>query len=223
MNGSTLTAVRTGGVGAVAVKHLSPHEVGHIGLVGTGLQGLHVLWMTSMVRNIKQFNIFNFDAEQTELFCIRLAEKVPHAKIYITDSKNDLLSKSEVVITATNSSTPVLPEDVSLLMKKTYICIGSYRPVMGELPRTIYSLISKIYIDVEYARNESGDVAYPLERDILTDDDVVLLKDVIYGKSLVEDTTKIFKSVGMALFDLTVSNYIYQSALEKKIGTNINL
>ena len=43
LNGSTLTAIRTGGVGAVAAKYLTPSDTNHIGLVGTGVQGLHVL------------------------------------------------------------------------------------------------------------------------------------------------------------------------------------
>jgi len=223
LNGSTLTALRTGGVGAVAIKYLTPNDINCIGLVGTGVQGLHVLWMLSHVRNIKQFNIFNYNTHQTELFCSQLEEKVPHTKIYITDSTKDLLNKSKAIITATDSPNPVLPEDISLLENKTYICIGSFRPIMGELPRSIYTLVNKMYIDVEYAKNESGDVTYPLEQGILKEDDVILLNNVIYGKTTVNEGIKIFKSVGMALFDLTTSNYIYQSALEKKIGTMINL
>jgi ornithine cyclodeaminase/alanine dehydrogenase-like protein (mu-crystallin family) len=223
LKGSTLTALRTGGIGAVAAKYLTQKNASHIGLVGTGVQGLHVLWMISHVRHSKQFNIFNYDAIQTELFCVQLAEKVPYAKIHITDSKRDLLDISEVIVTATNSPSPVLPEDIALLKNKVYICIGSFSPVMGELPRSIYSLVNKMYIDVEYAKYESGDVSYPLEQGILKDEDVILFNEVIFGKIPDNNSTKIFKSVGMALFDLTTSLYTYQSALEKNTGTIINL
>jgi len=223
LNGSTLTAIRTGGIGAVAAKYLSQSDTHYIGLIGTGVQGLHVVWMLSYVRQIKEINIYNFDTKQTELFCVQLTEKVPQTKIHITDSKKDLLSKSEVIITATNSPTPVLPDDISILKNRVYICIGSFKPVMGELPRSIYSLVKKMYIDVEYAKYESGDVSYPLEQGILKDEDVILFNEVIFGKIPDNNSTKIFKSVGMSLFDLTTSLYTYQSALEKNTGTIINL
>jgi len=223
LNGSTLTALRTGGIGAVAAKYLTNSNAANIGLIGTGVQGMHVLWMLSHVRQVQQFNIFNYDPKQTELFCSKLGEKVPHVKIHITESKKDLLSKSEVIITATNSPTPVLPDDISILKNKVFICIGSFRPVMCELPRSIYSLVKNIYIDVEYAKNESGDVAYPLESGILKDEDIILLNEIISRTVKRNDGTIIFKSVGMALFDLTSSNIIYQSALAKNIGTTVSI
>jgi ornithine cyclodeaminase len=223
LNGSSVTALRTGAVGAVAAKYLTNHDAKNIGLVGTGVQGLHVLWMLSYVRKIKQFNIYNYDTKQTDLFCNKLADKVPNVKIQINDSKVDLLNESEIIVTATNSPIPVLPDDVSILKNKVYICIGSYKPVIGELPRSIYSLVNRIYVDVEHAKRESGDVSYPLEKGILKDEDIILLNRFVSSKLSENTSTTIFKSVGMALFDLTTANYIYRSALKKNIGLEINI
>jgi ornithine cyclodeaminase len=49
------------------------------------------------------------------------------------------------------------------------------------------------------------------------------MNKIILGKHKPNNETRIFKSVGMALFDLTVSHTIYQSAIEKNIGMNISL
>jgi ornithine cyclodeaminase len=101
--------------------------------------------------------------------------------------------------------------------------MGSFKPVMGELPRTIYPLVKNIYVDVDYARKESGDVSWPLNKKLLKNEDIVQMSEVILGEHKPKNGTRIFKSVGMALFDLTVSNAIYQTALDNKIGINISL
>ena len=43
MNGSVLTAMRTGAVGGVALRYLAPEDAASVGLVGCGMQGLHQL------------------------------------------------------------------------------------------------------------------------------------------------------------------------------------
>ena len=34
--------------------------------------------------------------------------------------------------------------------------------------------------------------------------------------------TTLYKSVGMALFDIFVANYIYEKAIEEKVGTQLD-
>ena len=223
MNGGTLTAIRTGAVGAVAVKYLADENSRTVGIIGTGTQGLHLLWFISRVLHVDQFYIFNYKTWQTQKFISELEKKIPEVKTVVVDDKEELVNRSDVIVTATTSPTPVLPEIPELLKGKLYVCMGSFKPVMGELPRSIYQMVKNIYVDVDYAKKESGDVAWPLENNLLNNEDIIEFKKVIHGEFDARHETRIFKSVGMALFDLTVSHAIYQSALEKKIGTDISL
>jgi ornithine cyclodeaminase len=223
MNGSALTAIRTGAVGAVAAKYLADENLRTVGLIGAGVQGLHALWFISGARQVDQFYLFNYRTEQSEKFKSDLEDKVPGAKIKFIDNKEELLKKCQVIVTATTSATPVLPENPGLLEGKLYICLGSFKPVTGELPRTIYPLVKNIYVDVDYAKKESGDVSWPLQNKFIKDEDIIQISEVIAGKQKILDETRIFKSVGMALFDLTVSRAIYQTAIEKNIGINVLL
>ena len=51
MNGSALTAMRTGAVGGVALRYLAPEGcLPPVGLVGCGMQGLHQLLYACEVR-----------------------------------------------------------------------------------------------------------------------------------------------------------------------------
>jgi ornithine cyclodeaminase len=223
MNGSTLTAIRTGAVGAVAAKYLADENSRAVGLVGAGVQGLHVLWFISSMWKIDQFYLFNYRKAQSEKFKKDLEDKIPGVNIKLIDDKEELLRKCQIVITATTSPTPVLPEKPEMLEGKLYICLGSFKPVTGELPRAIYPLVKNIYVDADYAKNETGDVFWPLQKKVLQHEDIIQLSQVIIGKHKILDKTRIFKSVGMALFDLTVSRAIYQAANEKNIGTKVLL
>ena len=223
MNGSVLTAIRTGAVAAVATKYLAAENFRTVGLVGAGVQGLHALWLISGLQQIDQFYVFNYNIEQSKKFESEFKHKAPGVKIKFVDSKEELLQKCQVIVTATTSPTPVLPEKPELLKGKLFICLGSFKPVTGELPRTIYPLVNKIYVDVDYARNESGDVSWPLMKNLLKDEDIIQLSEVIFREYEIQDETRIFKSVGMALFDLTVSKAIYKAAIENEIGTKVHI
>ena len=51
MNGSVLTAMRTGAVGGVALRYLAPEDAASVGLVGCGIQGLQIfICMTHTLR-----------------------------------------------------------------------------------------------------------------------------------------------------------------------------
>ena len=66
MNGSALTAMRTGAVGGVALRYLAPEDAASVGLVGCGIQGLHQLLYACEVRPIT--NIYLYDAYVNALF-----------------------------------------------------------------------------------------------------------------------------------------------------------
>lgn len=222
LDGGAVTAIRTGAVGAVAAKYLHPKDHASIGLIGTGVQGLHLLWMISTVKTVDTFYLFNYKSRQTEVFINQLQKKIPQANLMVVERKEELIKNSDIIVTATTSASPVLPDIPELLEEKLYVCIGSYRTDMGELPRKIYSIIDNMYIDIHYAMKESGDVSWALKNGLLLESDIVPLSKLITGAHRPIDRTRVFKSVGMALFDLTVSKEIFRTAKKKKIGTELN-
>jgi len=134
------------------------------------------------------------------------------------------LENSQVVITATNAHTPVLPEKPELLEGKCFIGIGSYKPNMREFPDSLFPLLEEVFIDTEFGKEESGDLAVPLKNNWISENQVFTLGKILIGqKKVTQRTTTFFKSVGMALFDLVVSDLIYKKALEKGMGIEFDL
>ncbi|MCG4587271.1 hypothetical protein L0P56_17490, partial [Anaerosalibacter bizertensis] len=95
---------------------------------------------------------------------------------------------------------------------------------MREYPDALISVLNKVYIDTEFAKEETGDLSNPLERGLLKDNQIETLGNyILYEKNkeeIIKGTTW-FKSVGMALFDIVVAQLIYNKAKEKGIGQEI--
>ncbi len=133
-----------------------------------------------------------------------------------------MVANSEVVVTATTSTTPVIPDDKKLIKGKHFIGIGSYQPDMRDFPDALFELLNTVLIDTGHATGESGDVRIPLETGMITEDQIVRIGRVINKEAEIDTSrTTFFKSVGMALFDLLTAEMIYKKALEKGLGTEV--
>ncbi len=220
MEGSTLTAYRTGAVGSCGIKHTTPENVTTLGIVGTGIQGYYQCMYACKIRNIKQITVFDIFKDKAEEFKKRLDDALPNVSIRVADSTEELLNNSEVIVTVTTSPKPVLPNDADLLRGKHFLGIGSYKPTMQEYPQALFEIVDDIFIDVEFAKEETGDLINPLREGWIKENQIHTLGKYL-DKEINVDGTTFYKSVGMALFDITVADYIYNKA--KKLGIGIEL
>lgn len=221
LDGAGLTALRTGAVSGVAIRHTAPEYTESLGLIGAGVQGYQQVLFACKARNIKRVYIFDLLAEKVNSLSEQLRLVLPHVRFAQCGSVEELLADAKIVITATPSEQPVLPDDVELLRDKCYIGIGSYKPEMREFPKALYGLVDQVLIDTSHSLEESGDLITPLKNGWITDNQIVRFSLYLEGgnKRSPGKKTTLFKAVGMALFDLVVAELIYRKALEKNIGT----
>ncbi|MFM9911451.1 MAG: ornithine cyclodeaminase family protein [Chitinophagaceae bacterium] len=223
MNAEKLTALRTGAVGAIGIKYTTPAAIDSVGLIGCGIQGVHQAIFACSVRNIKQ--IFAFDNVQTCVGKLVAIVNKHHPTVHVVpcSSAKEVLDKTTVIITATTSSGAILPNDTSLLEGKHFIGIGSYKPTMQELPDHVFSLAKQLVIDSEFARRETGDIINPIQKGLLKDEDVFTIGKLITGERTINiNETTVYKSAGMALYDLFAAEAMYKKAVEENIGTTID-
>ncbi len=226
IDGKYLTALRTGAVGGVGVRHTTPDSINSVGLVGAGVQGFYQLLYACKARNIEKIKVFDMFKDKIPSFINKLKEELPTIEITKADSIEELLKESELIITTTTANDPVLPENKEMLKGKHFIGIGSYKPNMREYPEAIFSLLDEIYIDTEDALEETGDLLYPLNNEIFKRDNIRHFSNYLISegnKDKIKGKTTFFKSVGMALFDITVSKLIYKNAKEAGVGQRITL
>jgi len=221
-DGGKLTALRTAAVGATSIKYLSNQNASVLGIVGLGAQGIHVAIMTAQVRPIKRIMIFNYHSIQSIAFAGHI-KQVLGIEVITCKDINDLAKRSEIIITATNSTSPVLPDDIALYQKQCICAIGSYTPEMQELPNAVFEKATKLYCDTLHAKQETGDIINPLKLGLIEEEEISTIASLIKSNTIIEDEFTCFKSVGMALFDLFVAKAFYKSANDKGIGQIMKL
>jgi ornithine cyclodeaminase/alanine dehydrogenase-like protein (mu-crystallin family) len=224
MDAKKITALRTGAAGGLAVSYLSNLGSKTLGIVGAGMQGLYLALFASATRDIEHIYLYDTYRKEAGSFAGNL-EKMLGRSILCTlcDDASELLKNSEIVITATTSMTPVLPNDSVLLANKCFVGVGSYSPSMREYPAAIWNVVDTVYVDLEYAMKESGDLSQPLEEGSLKRERVKKIGSLIGGPVIPppEGKSNFFKTVGMSLVDLTTAAVIYKNALERGIGQRI--
>lgn len=217
-DGTYLTAVRTGAIGGNAVRHLAKQNVKTLAVIGTGVQGFYQTLAACEERNFEQIHVYNRTKGEKVSKFIKKLKGALHSNIKISEKQTpeETIKDADVVIAATNSNAPVLPDDSSLLKNKLFIGIGSFQPKMNEFPLSFFDNVDHILVDSEDAIKESGDLIKPLEEGKIVRDDIQTLASFIKNPTFdveSKDKTIFFKSTGMALFDAVSAADIYNASL----------
>ena len=223
MDASVLTGLRTGAVAATGIRYLSGPDVRSLGIIGAGTQAYYQAIMASQVRSFNRIYISDLDRSRAEKLASSLAPELD-AEMIIAATNEELVTASEVVITATTSFHPVIPSDKDILIGKTFVGIGSFKPAMREIPEELFHLVDRVYVDSRQASQESGDLIYAIKAGLIAEEKIFTLGKLI-NQSLrpSRQSTSFFKSVGMALFDLLVAEKIYGLARSQGAGIEIDI
>ena len=213
MDAQEITALRTGALGGISMKYLTDENASTIGIIGTGVQGFSHLQAACAVRPISKVYIYSRDEDNVNRYIEKVNKDFPELKIeYIADE--ELIRRSHIIVTATSSKTPVLPEvPIEDLAEKHIVGCGSFRPYMQEIPDYIFKQLDEVYVDTITALRESGDMIRAEEIGIKTEN-FVTLEDLILNSSQFNSKKKeltVFKSVGMSIFDLVTAIRVYQN------------
>lgn len=222
LNAAALTARRTGAVGALALTWIAPADVDRVGIVGTGVQGTWQAIFACAVRPIRTVCFVARSDESAQRFVKTVAPRLPAVKLVRCKDAAELVAACPVVIAATTSTDPVLPSEPALLDGKHFISVGSFRPAMQELPNAVYELAQCVVVDSDQALHEVGDLINPLAAGVLREEHVYHLAQLVTGARSVDvRRTTVFKSVGMALYDLYAASALVAEA--ERIGRGTTL
>lgn len=224
VDASSVTALRTGAVGALGVKYTTPAATASIGIVGAGVQGAWQAIAACAVRPIRAVFVVRRTAAGLERFRATLGAHVPGVRVVACESAPEVLARTAVIVTATTSADPVLPDDATLLAGRHFIAIGSYERHMRELPDAVFRLAGHLVLDSEFARHEVGEAVRPVQQGILADADLFTIGELASGRRTLDvAATTAYKSAGMALYDLYVAKALYEAARRRGVGQEVVL
>jgi ornithine cyclodeaminase len=216
LEGGILTAMRTAAVTAAGIKHLSPLNCHSLGIIGTGVQGIYQALFACSVRKIDEIWAFDKDSSNLEKFAVDLNLKYPDIRVHLADDSGIVALNSQVIISATNSRNPVFKNSKELFSGKTFVGIGSYKPDCREFPEQLFRQIDQIFVDTMDGKNESGDLITPVRNNWIADENIFPIGSLKSGNILLaENTTRLFKTVGSAIFDLFAAKLLYEKHIDK--------
>lgn len=107
LDNSYLTDLRTGLAGAVAAKYLAPTEVETVGVIGTGVQARYQVQCLALLRSFRKVVIWGRSEDKARTYAAEMGEKHGY-EVKIAATPDEVVQKSQVVITATASSAPLV-------------------------------------------------------------------------------------------------------------------
>jgi len=220
-----LGRIRTGAASGVATQFLARLDAARVGVIGTGRQARTQLEAVAAVRSIRSVRVFGRDAEQRRAYAREMTGKLGF-EVEAVESAEAAVRGSDIVITATSARDPVLHGE--WLEPGAHVnAIGANMLNRRELDDESLSRAALITVDsIEQAREEAGDLVHGLQATGGEWDSIIELHDIVAGarpgRKSASDIT-IFKSSGIALWDVISAGYIYEQALGVGHGRRIPL
>lgn len=225
LEGSSLTAIRTGAGSGVAIDLLARKDSKVAAIFGAGVQGRTQLEAACAVRKIEKAWIYDSDANRAEAFAREMAGKgsLP-ADLKPASSPRQAVQDADIICTATTALMPVFA-DADLKPGAHISAIGSYTPEMAEVPpETIVR--ARVFVDSRSAvLAEAGDLIQPIQKDLITEAHVrAELGEIILGRKAGRESDSeitYFKSVGVAVQDAIAAQLALKNAKARGLGREV--
>jgi alanine dehydrogenase len=208
---------RTGAASGVAAKFLARPGATGLGLIGAGLQAeMQLRAIRAALPAIEDVVVYSRTPETREAFAQRFDAEA-------TESAQEAAAQA-VVVTITNSRDPVLRGD--WLCPGALVCAaGANRPQARELDNTVLQRAAFVCCDsVDDAKIESGDLIEPVQQGVLDWLEVHELAEVVSGQvhgRQADDDIVVFKSNGIAAWDLAIGAVAIERARERGVGREL--
>jgi ornithine cyclodeaminase len=224
VEGTALTAWRTGAASGAASDLLANAEVGEAAVIGAGPQARTQIMAIDCVRSIERIRVYSRTADGVRA----LVEKLqPHVSATLVPafSSSEAVRDAGLICTATSSATPVISGD--LVAPGTHInAVGSYTEAMQEIDAATVGQATVFVDSREAAGEEAGDLLAAVRAGVTRAQDWTELGRVVTGmapgRTSSEEVT-LFKSVGLAVQDIAVASEALSRARSQGLGREVVL
>lgn len=218
-----LGQMRTGAATGVATKLLAREDARAVGIIGTGVQAKTQLEAIVAERKVERVFAFGRDANRREKFAEEMSAKLG-VPVKAEANAEETARQSEILVTATTSKEPVLKG--AWLRPGMHInAIGANFPEKRELDAEAIARADAIFVDsCEQSKMEAGDLIQAFrenpERWNKVRELSTLFTSRVAGRGSPDQIT-IFKSNGIAIQDVVTAGKVYELALERNLGKQV--
>ncbi|HWZ86697.1 MAG TPA: ornithine cyclodeaminase family protein [Thermoanaerobaculia bacterium] len=225
IDATSVTAVRTAAVTALATRLLAREDAGDLALVGSGVQARTHLEALLLVRKIRRVRVASKTPDRARSFAERESKR--HG-VGITPcaSAREAVEGADIVCTLTSSREPVVRGE--WLAPGAHVnAVGSSVASARELDAAAVSR-ARLFVDRrEAALAEAGDFLLARSEGAVTDAHILAeLGEVVIGSAPGRTSPSeltLFKSVGLAIEDVAAAQHIHGKARGSGFGRFLEL
>lgn len=210
--GEAIGVMRTGAIGGVAIKYMTPPNASTLALIGTGRQAFAQLQMIAAVRPLKEVRVYSRSQANRTAFCQQASTSFPNLNIFALDNAESAIRGAQIVVGATTTKTPVIQGD--------WLMDGAHVSTLGTKGRNTREVDSTLVDGAVWIASDSPEQAIDYsDGTILDGTDKILfdLADIVSGKIQRPDKggTSLFMSAGLAGTEVALAAYLFEQVGQK--------
>jgi len=215
MDGTHITAIRTGGTAAVAARVLAREDASVLAILGAGAQGRSHLETFPRIRKFREIRIASRSPERAQALAAR------HTQALAVASFEDAVRGADVVACCTDAREPILRRDWLHPGVHVSAVGGTFGP---ELDRETVAA-ARVFVEWRGAvTNAPPAGAHELQG--LDPESVTEVGEVLAGRKpgrQSRDEITLYKSTGHAVEDAATARLVYDRACDMGVGVRLPL
>jgi alanine dehydrogenase len=209
-----LGQIRTGAASAVATEKMARTDAGKVALIGTGRQARTQALALKAVGMLSELSVFARDRAKLATFCAALGKELGQP-VRAAASAEAAVAGADIVVTATNSATPVLMND--WLAPGTHVnAMGANAANRREIdPEIVLRASLVVTDDIAQAKAEAAEFIDLAKAGRFDWSKVKPLHEVVAAPRAARDASAVtlFKSLGVGLEDVAAASIVYDRAM----------
>jgi ornithine cyclodeaminase/alanine dehydrogenase len=225
MDGSYITAIRTACASAVATKALANAGTAVLGILGAGVQARAHIQALTRVRKIERIKIYSPSGTSASRVK-KDFEPIVKIAIDVAGSAEEAVRSADLLVTGSTAKEPIVKSE--WLKAGVHInAVGSHRPDYREIDGPVVARAKVVVDSREAIMAECGDILLAIKEKIIDENHLYgeigeILAGIKAGRASADEIT-LYKSVGIAIQDVATAKLVYRKALERSVGTNVQI
>ena len=220
MDGTLITAVRTGAAAGVAAKYLARPDSKIAAFIGAGVIGRTTLEAIGLsVPGLSEFRIFDLNETKAQSLAAEFADRW-HTRV--VGNVPEAVAEADIIATMTTTRQPFI--------KAAWLREGCFVAAMGKNEFEAQALLeaNRLVVDEweQFKYYQPAILAQLYQAGQLPEGDVVNLREIILNRipGRTADADRVhFLSFGLACEDLVVAERVYQTATSMGLGQSLSL
>ncbi len=225
IDGTHITAYRTGAAGAVAASVLARKDSTEVGILGAGTQGRMQLLGLFEEFDIMRVKIWDINSEAAEKYASEMTRDYG-VDIEVVSNPEHVVPGSDILVTATPSRKPLIT--AKTIHEGMHInAIGADGPGKQELEPSVATLASKIVVDSLAQCKRIGELQHAFNAGLIDDAKIhAEIGQILVGKKdgrNNESEITLFDATGLSAQDVAAAKIVLDAAKSKGLGKSVRL